>query len=106
MRRTFCLLLVTLGLLYGVACAPVTRHSRTLQVLVFNVHAGKDAAGQDRLGELASLVRSTAADIVLLQEVDRGTNRSGKVDQLQSLIDNTRYQGVFGRSLDYDGGQY
>jgi endonuclease/exonuclease/phosphatase (EEP) superfamily protein YafD len=45
-------------------------------------------------------------DIVLLQEVDRGTKRSGGVDQLAVLAAGTRLVGVFGRTLDYDGGQY
>ena len=77
-----------------------------MRVLVFNIHAGKDATGKDNVQELAALIRTTAADIVLLQEVDRGTNRSGKVDQLRAVMDATRFGGVFGRSLDYDGGQY
>ncbi len=42
----------------------------------------------------------------LLQEVDRGTGRSGNVDQLRTLMDATRLAGVFGRTLDYDGGTY
>jgi len=74
--------------------------------MVFNIHAGKDANGRDNLLDVAQLVRTTSPDIVLLQEVDRGTNRSGKVDQLQALIDATEYHGIFGRSLDYDGGAY
>ncbi|HEX6976490.1 MAG TPA: endonuclease/exonuclease/phosphatase family protein [Vicinamibacterales bacterium] len=83
------------------------RHAPTsLSVLVFNIHAGKDAAGKDSVKAIADLVRSLAPDLVLLQEVDRGTKRSGNVDQLQAFIDNTRYPGVFGRSLDYDGGTY
>jgi endonuclease/exonuclease/phosphatase family metal-dependent hydrolase len=73
---------------------------------VFNIHAGKDAAGTDRVKDIAALVQSLAPDLVLLQEVDRGTKRSGNVDQLQALIDGTKYPGAFGRSLDYDGGTY
>ncbi len=88
------------------ACVPFVRKDAALRVLVFNIHAGRNAAGKDNLADLATLVRTTRADIVLLQEVDRGTNRSGKIDQVQRLIDATRFGGVFGRSLDYDGGQY
>ena len=52
-----------------------------VNVLVFNIHAGKDAPGVDNLDRVAELVRATNADLVLLQEVDKGTKRSGKVDQ-------------------------
>ena len=76
------------------------------RVLVFNIHAGKDAGGRANLDDVASLVRSTSADVVLLQEVDRGTARSGKVDQLQVMSAATGFDRAFGRSLDYDGGLY
>ena len=78
----------------------------TARVLVFNIHAGKDAGAARNLESVAGLVRKLDADVVLLQEVDRGTRRSGHVDQLNVLEEATRYFAVFGRSLDYDGGQY
>lgn len=80
---------------------------RTVRVLVFNIHAGKDAAGAANLDRVAALVKSTGADIVLLQEVDRGTNRSGRVDQVLALQQATEFDGAFGPSLlSYDGGEY
>lgn len=91
---------------FATACIPFVRKDSSVRVLVFNIHAGKDAGGKDNIADLAALIRATRADIVLLQEVDRGTNRSGKVDQVQALMNATRFSGVFGRSLDYDGGQY
>lgn len=88
------------------ACMPPARQDTSVRVLVFNIHAGKDASGRPNLDAVADLVRSTAADVVLLQEVDRGTRRSGNVDQLDILSGKTGLVGAFGRSLDYDGGQY
>ena len=88
------------------ACIPFRGDAAAVRVLVFNIHAGKDAAGAPNLDGVAQLIRSTRADVVLLQEVDRGTTRSGKVDQLQVLGERTGYATVFGRSLDYDGGEY
>lgn len=77
-----------------------------LRVLSYNIHAGKDASGEDNLLRVSELVEESAADIVLLQEVDRGTTRSGVVDQLVVLERLTGYHGAFGKSLDYQGGQY
>jgi endonuclease/exonuclease/phosphatase family metal-dependent hydrolase len=70
------------------------------------MHAGKDAAGVDNLARVAAVVREAAADVVLLQEVDRGTRRSGGVDQPAVLARLTGYAAAFGRTLDYDGGGY
>jgi endonuclease/exonuclease/phosphatase family metal-dependent hydrolase len=99
MRRLPVLLLLLLT-----ACATGTRVP--VRVLVYNIHAGKDAAGVDNLERVAGLIRSSDADLVLLQEVDRNTTRSGGVDQLAELMRLTGMHGVFGKSLDYQGGEY
>jgi endonuclease/exonuclease/phosphatase family metal-dependent hydrolase len=88
------------------ACLPFVGRDPQLRVLVFNIHAGKDAGGADNLAGVAALVHEVRADLVLLQEVDRGTKRSGHVDQLGALMEATGYDGAFGRTLDYDGGEY
>lgn len=77
-----------------------------MRVLVYNIHAGKDAKGVDNLARVAGLVNSTGADIALLQEVDRGTTRSGKVDQPAVLSRLTGFNAAFGKTLDYQGGDY
>jgi beta-N-acetylhexosaminidase len=78
----------------------------TARVLVYNIHAGKDAAGADNLAGVAELVRTTGADVVLLQEVDQRTRRSGGVDQPAVLAARTGMHVAFGSALDYDGGKY
>lgn len=98
--------LAAAAVLCTAACVPFTQAPTSLSVLVFNVHAGKDAAGKDSVQAISDLIRSIDPDLVLLQEVDRGTKRSGNVDQVQAYVDGTTYPGIFGRSLDYDGGTY
>ncbi|HVS31143.1 MAG TPA: endonuclease/exonuclease/phosphatase family protein, partial [Thermoanaerobaculia bacterium] len=87
-------------------CSSASTPPGEIRVLVYNIHAGRDAAGVDNLVRVTDLIRSTGADLVLLQEVDRGTTRSGNVDQLARLEELTGLRGVFGKSLDYQGGQY
>jgi endonuclease/exonuclease/phosphatase family metal-dependent hydrolase len=77
-----------------------------VRVLVYNVHAGKDAAGKESVRRIADVVRSIDPDIVLFQEVDQRTKRSGGVDQPASYAELTGLHVAFGRSLDYDGGEY
>ena len=108
MRRT----LIGALLFLTAACAPPgpprieTPRGDSVTVLVFNIHAGKDAGGKDNLEAVAKLAGDVGADLVLLQEVDRGTKRSGNVDQVDVLATRTRFAPAFGRSLDYDGGRY
>jgi len=90
------------------ACATPRSAPRdsSINVLVYNIHAGKDAAGVDNIERVASVIRSTGADIVLLQEVDRRTTRSAGVDHAAELARLTGFEMAFGKSLDYQGGEY
>jgi endonuclease/exonuclease/phosphatase family metal-dependent hydrolase len=74
--------------------------------MTYNIHAGKDAKQVDNLVRVAALIDSADADIVLLQEVDRRTQRSARVDHFAELEKLTGMFGVFGKSLDYQGGEY
>lgn len=77
-----------------------------IRTLVYNIHAGADAAGERNLERVADLIVRSRADVVLLQEVDRNTARSGSVDQLARLADLTKLHSAFGRTLHYQGGEY
>lgn len=98
---------LALAVLVITGCATASRSDGSvITVLVYNIHAGKDAKGVDNLARVAQIVKETRADVVLLQEVDKGTTRSGKVDQVASLTALTGYHGSFGKTLDYQGGEY
>jgi endonuclease/exonuclease/phosphatase family metal-dependent hydrolase len=95
------------GLLMAAACASGGRPGvEPVRVLVYNTHAGTDAKHVGSLDRIARIVKDAKADVVLLQEVDSATKRSGGVDQVARLTALTRYHGVFGRAIDYDGGKY
>ena len=101
----------TLGLVAAIfasaACASTQGGGdATVRVLVYNIHAGTDTDRRSNLERIAGVIRDSRADIVLLQEVDRRTRRSGGVDQLDSLRRLTGTHGVFGKAIDYDGGEY
>lgn len=101
-------LLCAFMLLALAACAstPLREVPRDLRVLVYNIHAGKDASGVDNLERVAAIVREAAADLVLLQEVDSMTNRSGGVDQLAVLATRLGMHRAYGRTIPYQGGGF
>jgi len=80
--------------------------TQPISVLVYNTHAGTDAKRVSNLERVAQIIKNERADIVLLQEVDSATRRSGGVDQVARLRELTGYHGVFGKAIDYDGGKY
>ena len=102
-------LLISLAAALTAGCAtsaPGPSSTREVTVLVYNIHAGKDAAGRESLARVADVVRSTGADLVLLQEVDRNTQRSGPTDQPARLAELTGYSVAFGRTIPFQGGDY
>jgi endonuclease/exonuclease/phosphatase family metal-dependent hydrolase len=97
---------IYLACLLLAACAGTKSPTSTVRVLTYNIHAGKDAAQQPNIEKVAALIAASDADIVMLQEVDRRTTRAGGADHFAELERLTRMHAAFGKSLDYQGGDY
>lgn len=80
--------------------------AQTLRVMSYNIHIGENAANEDQLKNIADFIKSSKADIVGLQEVDSVCNRSGKVDQMKFLAENTGMHYAYVRHFAFDGGSY
>jgi endonuclease/exonuclease/phosphatase family metal-dependent hydrolase len=71
--------------------------------MTFNIKTGSLSS----LETVADIIARSGADVVGVQEVDKGTNRSLGVDQPARLAALTNMQASFAPGLrDYDGGQY
>jgi len=77
-----------------------------LRVLTYNIHHGEGMDGRLDLSRLAGVVTSVHPDLVALQEVDEGTERASGVDELAELARLTEMHPVFGKAMDYWGGEY
>ena len=99
--------IVICALLCLAGCASASRNNGApLRVLTYNIHAGKDAGQQRNLDRVAEIIRGANADIVMLQEIDRNTERSGREDHIAVLAQLTGLHMAFAKSLDYQGGLY
>lgn len=97
--------LLCCALVAGCASAPPS-HKATINLLTYNIHAGTDAQSQPSVPRIGAFIDSLKPDIVFLQEVDRGTERSHGEDHLAQLAKITGMNPGFAKSLDYQGGQY
>lgn len=77
-----------------------------LRVLTYNVHHGEGTDGKLDLPRIAEVIKTAKPDIVALQEVDRNTTRTGKVDQAAELAKLTGLSAEFGKAIDLQGGAY
>ena len=80
--------------------------AQSVTVLSYNIHHAEGMDAKIDLQRIAAVIQSVSPDVVALQEVDRETKRSGGVDQAKTLERLTGLKMVFGRAIDFEGGQY
>ncbi len=78
-----------------------------MRAATFNTRHGRpQRASSVDLPGLLLAVSSLGADVVGLQELDRGTRRSGGADQPALIGEATGAEVRFARAIDHDGGEY
>ncbi len=77
-----------------------------VRVLTFNIHHAEGLDGKLDVARIAQVIRDSGAQIVGLQEVDRGVERTGRRDLLKEIADLAGMQFAFGRNIDLQGGEY
>lgn len=80
--------------------------ARSVRMLSYNVRHGEGMDGKVDLARIARVVRSLNPDLVALQEIDKATGRTGRVDQMKELGGLTGMHYAFGSFMDYAGGEY
>jgi endonuclease/exonuclease/phosphatase family metal-dependent hydrolase len=77
-----------------------------LRVMTYNIHHGVGLDGRLDLERIAALIRAERADIVALQEVDRGTERTERRDLAGELGQLLGMHVVFENNHAFQGGEY
>lgn len=80
--------------------------AQTFTVMSYNIHIGQNARDEDQLKNVAAFIKASKADIIGLQEVDSVCNRSGKIDQMKFLAEQTGMYYAYARHFAFDGGSY
>ncbi|MDR2982448.1 MAG: endonuclease/exonuclease/phosphatase family protein [Puniceicoccales bacterium] len=75
-------------------------------IVSYNIHAGVGMDKKINLPRIADTLRKQNADIIVLQEVDNKTGRSGKVDQAAELAKLLDMKFYFAQAMPYGGGGY
>jgi endonuclease/exonuclease/phosphatase family metal-dependent hydrolase len=82
-------------------------HATThLRVLSYNIHHGAGMDGKLDLERIARVIQDTGADLVALQEVDKGVKRTDGIDEPAVLAELTGMHAVFEKNIDFQGGEY
>jgi endonuclease/exonuclease/phosphatase family metal-dependent hydrolase len=81
-------------------------HSTAIRVITYNIHHGVGLDEKLDLARIAALIKAEDADLVALQEVDRGVERTAKRDLPAELAELTGMKVYFGPNIRYQGGDY
>ncbi len=79
---------------------------RTFRVMTYNIHHGAGLDGKVDLQRIADLIKREQADIVALQEVDKGVERTAQRDCPAELAALTGMSCVFSNNFHFQGGEY
>lgn len=84
----------------------VLANAATVRVMSFNIHHGEGADGKVDLARIAELIKAERVDIVALQEVDKGTQRTARRDFPAEFQELTGMACVFSNNFSFGGGEY
>src|SRR5688572_31668602 len=100
-------MVVALGLFVSSCTSnPHVTKTRTFRVMTYNIHHGEGMDGKVDLERIAALIQNEQADIVALQEVDKGVERTARRDLGAELARLTGMQCVFSNNYHFQGGEY
>lgn len=99
MRRLAFVFLFAFSLVAGAA-------TNTFRVMTYNIHHGLGTDGKIDLERIAALIKTQKVDIVAVQEVDRGTLRTGRKDLPAELAKLTEMHVCFEKNINHQGGEY
>ena len=77
-----------------------------IRVMTYNIHVGVGMDKKLDLPRIAAVINDQHADLVGLQEVDRGVERTQRIDEIAELAKLTHMDYAFAFNLKYQGGQY
>lgn len=87
-----------------------SKNEMQLRFVSYNIHHCNPPAdeknGKIDVDAVAAVLKEFNADMIALQEVDVYTKRSGNINQAQLLAEKLHMQVVFGKAINYDGGEY
>jgi endonuclease/exonuclease/phosphatase family metal-dependent hydrolase len=83
------------------------KHHNEISVMSYNVKNGTNTKGKDTLSKQINIIKKCNSNIVFLQELDLGTNRSNKANQINLFKKNAGFiYSAFCSTITYSDGQY
>ena len=105
MKKTVLLSIFCLALFHAGA-QTFPQRENTHRLMSYNIHHGEGMDGKIDIERIGKLIIDINPEVVGLQEVDSVVVRSGNIDIMQLLSEQTGMYATFGYSILHDGGKY
>ncbi len=92
--------------IFQVGAQTFPQRENTHRLMSYNIHHGEGMDAKMDIERIGKLIIAVNPEVVGLQEVDSVVARSGNIDILQMLSEQTGMKGTFGYSILHDGGKY
>lgn len=100
------LLLIFCLVMFHAGAQTFPQRENTHRLMSYNIHHGEGMDGKIDIERIGKLIIDINPEVVGLQEVDSVVVRSGNIDILQLLSEQTGMYATFGYSILHDGGKY
>jgi endonuclease/exonuclease/phosphatase family metal-dependent hydrolase len=77
-----------------------------VRVISYNIHHGEGTDAKIDLERIAKVLLAESPDLVAVNEVDQGTNRTRQIDMPAELERLTGMKAIFEKNIDFEGGRY
>src|SRR5438094_9510646 len=81
-------------------------NAHTIRVMTYNIHVGVGMDKKLDLARVADVINAQHPDLVGLQQVDRGVERTKRIDEIAEIARMTQMDFAFAFNLRYQDGQY
>lgn len=97
---------ITLLALFILSFSSLAAQDVRLRVVTYNIHHAQGTDKRVDIKRISDLLDSCKVNLAALQEVDRGVERTGKIDILKLISAQTGMNMAFGKNIDFQGGDY
>lgn len=106
MKRPLLIFIVFFLAVINVQSQIFPQRENTLRLMCYNIHHGEGMDEVMDIERIGNLIIKVNPEVVGLQEIDSVVNRSGNIDIMKLLAEQTGMYATFGFSIYHDGGKY
>lgn len=81
-------------------------NGESLRMMSYNIRNGRGLDNKTDYERIANVIKTARPDVAAMQEVDRETQRNGRVDVMKRLAELAGMHMVYAQAIDYQGGGY